>query len=68
MQFVKVSHLQIVKHKSKNSVRSEYIFKFDDQFEMHDDAQVLKRMGLLGGKFQTSFEKRRGGLFSIICY
>ncbi|CAD7012199.1 transcription factor Dp isoform X1 [Ceratitis capitata] len=29
--------------------KSEYIFKFDDQFEMHDDAQVLKRMGLLGG-------------------
>ncbi|XP_067626416.1 transcription factor Dp [Eurosta solidaginis] len=29
--------------------KSEYIFKFDDQFEMHDDAEVLKRMGLLGG-------------------
>lgn len=31
--------------------RSEYIFKFDDKFEMHDDAEVLKRMGLLFGKF-----------------
>lgn len=30
--------------------RSEYIFKFDDKFEMHDDAEVLKRMGLLFGK------------------
>ncbi|XP_061392760.1 transcription factor Dp [Musca vetustissima] len=29
--------------------KSEYIFKFDDKFEMHDDAEVLKRMGLLFG-------------------
>ncbi|TMW48397.1 hypothetical protein DOY81_006526 [Sarcophaga bullata] len=29
--------------------KSEYIFKFDDKFEMHDDAEVLKRMGLLYG-------------------
>lgn len=36
--------------------RSEYIFKFDDKFEMHDDAEVLKRMGLLYGKF---FEKKK---------
>ncbi|XP_036334057.1 transcription factor Dp isoform X1 [Rhagoletis pomonella] len=39
--------------------KSEYIFKFDDQFEMHDDAEVLKRMGLLGGldKGQCSHEE-----------
>lgn len=30
--------------------RSEYIFKFDNTFEMHDDIEVLKRMGLLQGK------------------
>ncbi|XP_037949946.1 transcription factor Dp isoform X2 [Teleopsis dalmanni] len=29
--------------------KSEYIFKFDDKFEMHDDAEVMKRMGLLHG-------------------
>ncbi len=32
--------------------RSEYFFKFDDNFEIHDDIEVLKRMGLLAGKFQ----------------
>ncbi|XP_037814875.1 transcription factor Dp [Lucilia sericata] len=38
--------------------KSEYIFKFDDKFEMHDDAEVLKRMGLLFGldKGQCSYE------------
>ncbi|KAH8254673.1 hypothetical protein KR032_011607 [Drosophila birchii] len=29
--------------------KSEYIFKFDKAFEMHDDIEVLKRMGLLLG-------------------
>lgn len=29
--------------------KSEYIFKFNDKFEMHDDAEVLKQMGLLLG-------------------
>lgn len=29
--------------------RSEYFFKFDDKFEIHDDVDVLKRMGLLLG-------------------
>ncbi|XP_068148036.1 transcription factor Dp isoform X3 [Drosophila tropicalis] len=29
--------------------KSEYIFKFDNTFEMHDDIEVLKRMGLLLG-------------------
>ncbi|XP_020815604.1 transcription factor Dp [Drosophila serrata] len=29
--------------------KSEYIFKFDKTFEMHDDIEVLKRMGLLLG-------------------
>lgn len=37
------------------SSRSEYIFKFDDKFEMHDDAEVLKRMGLLFGEFYISY-------------
>lgn len=32
--------------------RSEYFFKFDDNFEIHDDIEVLKRMGLLNGKFK----------------
>ncbi|XP_075165761.1 transcription factor Dp isoform X2 [Haematobia irritans] len=38
--------------------KSEYIFKFDDKFEMHDDAEVLKRMGLLFGldKGQCSYD------------
>lgn len=31
-------------------IRSEYVFKFSDKFEMHDDAEVLKRMGLLFGE------------------
>lgn len=29
--------------------RSEYSFSFDDNFEIHDDVEVLKRMGLLLG-------------------
>lgn len=29
--------------------RSEYLLKFDDKFEIHDDIEVLKRMGLLLG-------------------
>jgi len=29
--------------------KSEYFFKFDDNFEIHDDIEVLKRMGLLAG-------------------
>jgi len=31
--------------------RSEYFIKFDDKFEIHDDVEVLKKMGLLLGKF-----------------
>lgn len=31
--------------------RSEYHFIFNDKFEIHDDIEVLKRMGLLLGKF-----------------
>lgn len=26
--------------------RSEYLFNFDEAFEIHDDIEVLKRMGL----------------------
>lgn len=29
--------------------KSEYFFKFDDKFEIHDDIEILKRMGLLLG-------------------
>lgn len=29
--------------------KSEYSFKFDDKFEIHDDIDVLKKMGLLQG-------------------
>ncbi|KAL5289121.1 TFDP1 family protein [Megaselia abdita] len=29
--------------------KSEYFFKFDDEFEINDDVVVLKRMGLLAG-------------------
>lgn len=38
-----------------NTHRSEYQFKFDDTFAIHDDIEVLKRMGLLLGesKLQT---------------
>lgn len=36
------------------SFRSEYFFSFDDKFEIHDDIEILKRMGLLLGKFGNS--------------
>lgn len=29
--------------------KSEYFFSFDDKFEIHDDIEILKRMGLLLG-------------------
>jgi len=29
--------------------RSEYLFNFDEAFEIHDDIEVLKRMGLSFG-------------------
>jgi hypothetical protein len=28
----------------------EYLFNFDDRFEIHDDIEVLKRMGMVLGK------------------
>lgn len=31
--------------------RREYLFNFDDKFEIHDDIEVLKRMGMDLGKF-----------------
>jgi hypothetical protein len=31
--------------------RREYLLKFDDKFEVQDDFEVLKRMGLLLGEF-----------------
>ena len=30
--------------------RTEYLFNFDDTFEIHDDIEVLKRMGMALGK------------------
>ena len=30
--------------------RMEYLFNFDDTFEIHDDIEVLKRMGLALGE------------------
>jgi hypothetical protein len=32
-----------------NFCRSEYLFNFDRTFEIHDDIEVLKRMGLAFG-------------------
>lgn len=34
---------------SVSTDKSEYYFKFNDKFEIHDDVEVLKRMGLLHG-------------------
>lgn len=34
---------------SVSTDKSEYYFKFNDKFEIHDDVEVLKRMGLLLG-------------------
>lgn len=34
---------------SVSTDKSEYYFKFNDKFEIHDDVDVLKRMGLLFG-------------------
>lgn len=31
--------------------RLEYMFEFNDKFEIHDDIEVLKRIGMLMGKF-----------------
>ena len=33
--------------------RMEYLFNFDDTFEIHDDIEVLKRMGLALGELFT---------------
>ncbi|KAF0293199.1 Transcription factor Dp-1 [Amphibalanus amphitrite] len=38
-------------------VRTEYLFNFDDAFEIHDDIEVLQRMGMaLGLENGTSTE------------
>lgn len=31
----------------------EYLFNFDDKFEIHDDIEVLKRMGMVLGKLRA---------------
>lgn len=38
--------------------RTEYFFKFDDKFEIHDHVKVLKQMGLLLGldKGESTYE------------
>lgn len=39
--------------------RSEYFFSFDDKFEIHDDIEILKRMGLLLGEYeQKPFDRK----------
>jgi hypothetical protein len=40
------------------AARREYLLKFDDKFEVQDDFEVLKRMGLLLGKFEISEDKK----------
>lgn len=42
-------------NKPTNTTRSEYQFKFDDEFSIHDDIEVLKRMGLLLGECKCQF-------------
>jgi len=37
--------------------RREYLLKFDDKFEVQDDFEVLKRMGLLLGNLQAAAVK-----------
>lgn len=50
--FIFVTHInEILNHQP---IRSEYHFKFDDKFEIHDDIEVLKRMGLLLGELISS--------------
>lgn len=34
---------------SVSLVRFEYLFNFDSMFEIHDDVEVLKRMGMACG-------------------
>lgn len=33
--------------------RTEYLFNFNDKFEIHDDIEVLKRMGLAFGNYNV---------------
>ena len=35
--------------------RTEYQFNFNDKFEIHDDIEVLKRMGMDFGNFTILF-------------
>lgn len=36
--------------------RMEYLFNFDDKFEIHDDIEVLKRMGMVLGECFDTFK------------
>ena len=36
--------------------RMEYLFNFDDKFEIHDDIEVLKKMGMVLGKCILNIE------------
>lgn len=38
--------------------KTEYLFVFDNKFEIHDDIEILKRMGLSMGKFGIRIRKR----------
>lgn len=41
--------LSSLTHPHRSSFRYEYLFNFDNTFEIHDDIEVLKRMGLAFG-------------------
>ncbi|XP_031640906.1 transcription factor Dp [Contarinia nasturtii] len=59
LPFITVStHKKTQINCSVSEDKSEYFFSFDDKFEIHDDIEVLKRMGLLLGldKGQCTFE------------
>lgn len=52
------THKQTKVNCSVSTDKSEYYFKFNDKFEIHDDVEVMKRMGLLYGldKGECSYE------------
>jgi hypothetical protein len=37
-------------HATLSCFRMEYLFNFDDKFEIHDDIEVLKKMGMVLGE------------------
>ena len=45
--------------------RTEYLFNFEGTFEVHDDIEVLKRMGLSLGEF---FFSSKGALYLFLLF